>query len=281
MFKKILAPLDGSLLSEYALEPALMLAQNYQAELLLVSVLQEQVLLETEEYYDGLPTLMAEPDTEPMRERLESYLASIAESRAGAGVTINTLVLEGDAAGCVVETAVSEQVDLITMGTHGRSGLSRWLLGSVAQKVLRHAPCPVFVIRGNDPLKNMLIPVDHTMLSEQVLDDAFAVAAALNTQIHLFTAITDANNPSDLFDQEEAYLQDLEERYQTVPPRKTAVHHHKPSQAILTYAAENNIDLIVMAPHEHSGIRRWFYKSVTKEVMDGSQCSMLILKPHL
>ncbi|MCZ7671260.1 MAG: universal stress protein [Chloroflexi bacterium] len=117
------------------------------------------------------------------------------------------------------------------------------------------------------------------MLSEQVLDDAFAMAAALKTQIHLFTAITD-DNPIDLFDQEEAYLQDLEERYQTTPPRKTAVQHHNPSEAILAYAAENDIDLIVMTPHEHSGIRRWFYKSVTKEVMDGSQCSMLILKPH-
>lgn len=298
MFKTILVPLDGSLLSECALAPALALAQTYKAEIVLVTVLVERATIPTDEYYDAPASLIPELEISPMRERLANYLDSIVETRAGANVSMHAIVLEGGAADGVVKTAVSSQADLIVMGTHGRSGMSRWLLGSVTQKVIRNAPCPVIAVRDERPLKNILITLDQTTLSEQALDPGFAVAGALNARVHLLTIIENAvNSPEggewaaaepkshttlgeELFAQEEAYLHDLEIRYQTTQPVKTAVRSGKPQHAILAYAAEQNIDLIVMATHNRAGVKRWLYKSVTEQVMNGSQCSMLILKPN-
>ena len=297
MFKKILVPLDGSQLSEFALNPALALAKANKAELILMSAITEKEMVAVDEYYDGSTPPITPPDTQSMQARMENYLDSIAETRTGIGVPIRTMVLEGDAANCVVETAVSEQADLIMMGTHGRSGVSRILLGSVTQKVWHHAPCPVMAIRDGQPIQNILIPVNQTMLAEHALDPGFIVGGALLAQVHLLIVSQDAaliwedeiklppgEKPfreklvADLFNQEGAYLHDLEERYQTKRPI-TAVRSGDQTDAILDYARENNIDLIVLTDQSRSGVRRWFQTSNTDKVMRESLSSLLVLKP--
>lgn len=294
MFTKILVPLDGSQLSECALDPSMAIAQASKATLLLISVLPEPTLLETEDYYEPPATLLPPLETKPMRKRLEDYLDSVANSRAGAQVPFRTWVLEGNAGDCIVETAVTEHVDLIVMGTHGRSGVSRWLLGSITQNVLHHVSCPVLAVRDERPLRNVLITVDHTTLSEQALDPGFAVAGALNAAVHLLTVVEDAPDddwaevdikpntpPRDRpFATEEAYLEDLRARYGTEITVKTAVRGGKPHEAILAYASGHHIDLIVMVTRNRPGLRRWFHKSVTEQVMNNSQCSILVLKPN-
>jgi nucleotide-binding universal stress UspA family protein len=298
MFKKILVPLDGSQLSEFALNPALALAKANQAEIILLSAIVERNVVAVEEYYDAPVSSIPPPDTRPMRARMESYLGSIAETRAGIGVPMRTLVLEGDAANCVLETAVSEQVDLIIMGTHGRSGVSRFLLGSVTQNVWRHAACPVMAIRDEQPIQNILMPIDQHMLAEHALDPAFAIGGALSAQIHLLIVSQDSallrnddidieiapgEKPfseklaEDIYHQEGAYLNDLQERYGASHPI-TAVRAGKADGVILEYAAENGIDLIVCRPGTH----RWFQISISEKVMRDSQCSLLVLKekPH-
>ena len=111
MFKKILVPLDGSQLSEFALSPALVLAKANKAELILMSAVLEKNMVEVDEYYETPASTLPTPDTQPMLVRMKNYLDSIAESRTGMGVSFRTLVLEGDAASCVLETADSEEVD--------------------------------------------------------------------------------------------------------------------------------------------------------------------------
>lgn len=297
MFKKILVPLDGSQLSEFALNPALALARANKAELILMSAILEQDRVDVDEYYEAPPSAISAPDTQLMRTRMKNYLDSMAETRAGIGVPVRGLVLAGDAASCVVETAVSEQCDLIIMGTHGRSGVSRILLGSVTQKVWQQAPCPVMAIRDETPIHTILIPLDQTMLAEHALDPGFIIGGALSAQIHLLIVSQDAalvwendielppgEKPfseklvEDIFNQEGAYLLDLEDRYQAKRPI-TAVRSGNQTDAILHYARENNIDLIVLSDHNPSGARRWFQTSNTDKVMRESHCSMLILKP--
>ncbi|MBE2220865.1 MAG: universal stress protein [Anaerolineae bacterium] len=294
MFKKILVPLDGSQLSEFALNPALALAQANKAELILMSAImdKEMVEVEVDEYYETSASSLTPPNTMPMRARMENYLDSIAETRAGIGVPIRTLVLEGDAASCVVETAVSLQPNLIIMGTHGRSGVSRLLLGSVTQKVWHQAPCPVMAVRDAQPIKNILMPIDQELLAEHALDPGFAIGSALSAQVHLLIVSQDSalmhgddieiapgEKPfsqklaEDMYNQEGAYLVDLEERYGTVKPI-TAVRGGKEEDVILAYAAENNIDLIVC----RSSNRRWFQTSISDKVMRDSQSSLLVLK---
>lgn len=292
MFKKILVPLDGSQLSEFALNPALSIAKANKAELILMSAITEKEVLEVDEYYETATTPVPLPDAQPVRVHMENYLDSIAETRAGIGVPIRTWVLQGDAASCVVETAVSEQADLIIMGTHGRSGVSRFLLGSVTQKVWRQAPCPVIAVRDAEPIKNILMPIDHELLAQHALDSGFALGGALAAQVHLLIASQDSalihggdieiapeEKPfsqklvEDVYNQEGAYLVDLEERYKTAKPI-TAVRGGKDEDVILAYAAENNIDLIVCHPTN----RRWFQTSISEKIMRESQSSLLMLK---
>jgi nucleotide-binding universal stress UspA family protein len=292
MFKKILVPLDGSQLSGFALSPALALAQANNAELILMSAIIEKEMVEIDEYYENSATPMPLPDTQPMRARMENYLDNIAKIRAGIGVPIRTLVLEGDAASCIVETAVSEQADLIIMGTHGRSGVSRFLLGSVTQKVWHQSSCPVMAVRDAQPIKNILMPIDQELLAQHALDSGFALGGALSAQVHLLITSQDSalfhgddiqiapgEKPfsqklaEDFYNQEGAYLIDLEERYNTAKPI-TAVRGGKEEEVILDYAAENLIDLIVC----RSGHRRWFQPSISEKVMRNSQSSLLVLK---
>jgi nucleotide-binding universal stress UspA family protein len=292
MFKKILVPLDGSQLSEFALNPALALAKANKAELILMSAIREKEVVEIDEFYEPTTSPMPLPDTQPMRARLKNYLDSIAQTRVGIGVTVRTLVLEGDAASCVLETAVSEHTDLIIMGTHGRSGVSRFLLGSVTQKVWRQAPCPVMAIRDEQPIKNILIPINQMMLSQHALDPGFAIGGGLSAQVHLLIASQDSaliwedevelrpgQKPfrqkliEDIYNQEGAYLVDLEDRYHTAPPI-TAVLSGTKEEAILAYTAENDINLIVC----QSGERRWFQSSISEKIINNSQSSLLILK---
>jgi nucleotide-binding universal stress UspA family protein len=292
MFKKILVPLDGSQLSEFALNPALALAKANKAELILMSAIMEKEMVVVEEYYDGSTLPITPPDTQPMRAQMENYLDSIAETRAGIGVPIRTMVLAGDAASCVVETAVSEKASLIIMGTHGRSGVSRFLLGSVTQKVWNQAPCPVMAVRDAQPIKNILMPIDQELLAQHTLDYGFALGGALSAQVHLLITSQDSalfhgddieiapgEKPfsqklaEDIYNQEGAYLIDLEERYNTAKPI-TAVRGGKEEDVILEYAEENHIDLIVC----RSGHRRWFQTSISEKVMRDSQSSLLVLK---
>ena len=292
MFKKILVPLDGSQLSEFALNPALALAKANKAELILMSAMMEKEMVQVDEYSDASTPPISPLDTLPMRVRMENYLDSIAETRAGIGVPMRTMVLEGDAASCVVETAVSEQADLIIMGTHGRSGVSRFLLGSVTQKVWRHAHCPVMAIRDEQAIQNILMPIDQTLLAQHALDSGFAIGGALAAQIHLLIVTQDAalvrdddieiapgEKPfsqklvDDIYNQEGAYLEVLEERYGTPKPI-TAVRNGRTEDAILEYAAKNSIDLIMC----RSSARHWFQTSITEKVMRDSQSSLLVLK---
>lgn len=291
LFKKILLPLDGSILSETALAPALALAQAAKGELLLVSAFSSQEMADLAFY--GLEAVTKSSNAAPLRQRLANYLDNVRSSRAGSGVPLRTLVLEGEAADCLVETAVAEQADLIIMSTHGRSGASRLFLGSVTEDVLRRAPCPVLAVRGQPTFRQILITVNQTTLSEQALDPGFAVAGCFAAQVHLLMVSPDGPiNPElaaewdetadrergdEAFHHEEAYLEDLRDRYEMERSVTTAVRGGKRESAILSYADVHDIDLIVMASRRYTGLKRWIFGSVSEKVLRHAPCSVMVI----
>ncbi|MDR5672428.1 Nucleotide-binding protein, UspA family [Halalkaliarchaeum sp. AArc-CO] len=137
MIERILLPTDGSEAAENAIERAYELAEKFDAELHALYVIE----------VEALPTF-ANLDSEPIREahrrRAEELLAEIAEN-APDGVDVTTVIEEGHAEKYIVEYAEENDVDVITMGTHGREGLGRVLIGSVTERVVREAPCSVMV----------------------------------------------------------------------------------------------------------------------------------------
>jgi nucleotide-binding universal stress UspA family protein len=146
MFQIILVPLDGSELAEAALEPALRLAQNFGGKVILLRVAAPEEALAGRGAHGssgGWPTVRGAPEELALA---ESYLSLLRANQARAGVQLETEVAAGAPPQMIVAVADARQVDLIIMSTHGRSGLSRLIYGSVAEAVLRGAHRPVMIM---------------------------------------------------------------------------------------------------------------------------------------
>jgi nucleotide-binding universal stress UspA family protein len=133
----ILVPMDFSPSAEQALEQAVALARQFQARITLLHAIHLPVSTEV-----GLTAYLSEMEVSAQR-GMETYQKRVAD----AGVQVESLVLVGIPFRQIIETAADKDVDLIVMGTHGRTGVQHWILGSVAERVARLAPCPVLVAR--------------------------------------------------------------------------------------------------------------------------------------
>lgn len=145
MLRKILLPLDGSELAEQALPFATMMAEKFQAELIVTRIAHPNIILSDYGSIAQANYIMAEQqETAAYLRRIDAQLAHSPFS-----VKIVPQCQVAPAEG-IIDLANEEQVDLIVLSTHGRSGFSRLLHGSVATKLLRHAPCPVFLVKATD-----------------------------------------------------------------------------------------------------------------------------------
>lgn len=140
--RRILLPTDGSESARPAAREALRFARAFDADVLALYVVDSA----------SFTTLPGEFEWETLRESLEEQgrtaLASVSEAAAAAGVRAEVRVAEGHPSEEILRAAAEWSADLVVMGTHGRSGLAHLLLGSVAERVIRHASCPVLVVRA-------------------------------------------------------------------------------------------------------------------------------------
>jgi nucleotide-binding universal stress UspA family protein len=143
MYKNILVPLDGSKLAEQAIPYATELCKG-STEVTLFQVVHLPLNLAAPDVSIATPL----PDPQELIEEALAYLEELAKPLREEGVTIKTDAIERDVvADAIVAYAREHDIDLIVMTTHGRSGLSRLVFGSVAESVVRHTPCPVLLIR--------------------------------------------------------------------------------------------------------------------------------------
>ncbi|HIQ12443.1 MAG TPA: universal stress protein [Caldilineales bacterium] len=144
MYQRILVPLDGSKLAEQAIPYAAELCKG-ATEVTLFQVVHLPLPLVAPDASMAVPM----PDPKQLLQDALDYLNGIAEKLREEGVRVVTDAVERDAvAEALVEYAQEHDIDLIVMTTHGRSGLSRLIFGSVAESVVRHAPCPVLLVRA-------------------------------------------------------------------------------------------------------------------------------------
>lgn len=144
MYTHILCTLDGSPLAEQALPHAVAIARAFDARLTLLRVVEVPPL-------PVLPELASvEVELLPqLQEEAETYIQGKVQELRREGIRAEGATIEGRAAEAIADYAAEHNVNLIVMATHGRSGLSRWAFGSVADRVLRHAHCPVLLIRAS------------------------------------------------------------------------------------------------------------------------------------
>ena len=146
MYKKILVPLDGSELAEKVLPHAVALAKGSGAEVTLLSVVQLSLGF-TGAKLEAIPEAAAERKA-ALRAEAMQYLEKIQRDLKDQGILAHTVALDGDAAGQIISHAEREGFDLVAMATHGRSGIDRFIMGSIAEKVVRGTLKPVLLIRA-------------------------------------------------------------------------------------------------------------------------------------
>jgi len=301
MLNKILIPLDGSQLAERALVPGLELAQRAEASLLILRSLVAQQFLVPDAYIlGGYSTIWPEQSLEAARKDATRYLKSIQERVTSTGGLVQVEIQEGEAAEIIVQKARSAAADLIVMSSHGYSGLARWMLGSVAERVLHAAACPVLVVRSSQPIHHLLIPLDGSKLSEQVLRPALELAELLQCKATLIRAIRPITTAEveDLENYERGFGRSFEEElhYSAADYLRsvvkaydhksleiqTIVMHGSPAQSILDYAELHDVDVIAMSTHGRTGLQRWVYGSVTEKILHtAGACSMLVVRPEV
>jgi nucleotide-binding universal stress UspA family protein len=143
MYKSILVPLDGSALAEAILPEIEKVARCMQARIILLRVCRAHV-------FPGRDSTKAE--VEVVR-RAEGYLTAIRDRLAAEGFEVEALVRYGAVAEEILAHSSRKEIDLIAMCTHGRSGLGRWALGSVAEKIVRRSDKPVLLVRAIAPVE--------------------------------------------------------------------------------------------------------------------------------
>jgi len=147
LVRKILVPLDGSELGEVAIPYAEALAQVLGAEIVLFQAFTPPTL-EGAYRYSSIPATTLKEAEEHIRESTMAYLDSLGKAFRKKGLTISSVVRSGSAADQILEYAEANQIDLIAMSTHGRSGIGRWVLGSVTDKVLHAGDTAVLTVRA-------------------------------------------------------------------------------------------------------------------------------------
>jgi nucleotide-binding universal stress UspA family protein len=293
MFKKILIPLDGSALSARAVPMAYALA-GPDTELVLVQAIDPVRIAEGISAYGAGATWLDER-SQPHRKAADEL--ALVRASLPADLSVDSYVTEGDAAGTIVDTARETKADLIVMSSHGYTGVRRWVMGSVAEKVVRAAPCPVLVVRRSVRFSQILITLDGSPLSEQAVAPAMAVAKTFHSQVTLLRAVNTLNSETmrHLDDHElglgqqlvEGQLADAEDYLSRVAKEngpinglfRVAVPDAQAEEAIARYAANHEVDLIVMSTHSRTGLQRWTLGSVTEKVMHATGCSMLVIRP--
>jgi len=142
MYKKILAPLDGSELAECALEHVRTVTKGRRAP----KVILLQVIPFPAHPAHTLSDELIRSESEKAEANARDYLAKVADSLRADGIAVETAIVRGGPAEEILDYAKENKVDLIVMSTHGRSGVSRWVFGSVAERVLRHSATPVLIV---------------------------------------------------------------------------------------------------------------------------------------
>ena len=226
MFERILVPLDGSPRAEQALPVAARIARASGGSVILVQVVSPPI-----DYGGGLTQtpLMTEEVIETELALSSSYLDRVAKARELAEIETTTEVMFGLPAQDILAIAESRLVDLIVMCSHGRTGFTRWVLGSVAQKIAHHCPVPLLVLREGKllPLESppdaarhltALVPLDGSPLAEAALVSAANLVAALVAPaagaLHLMQVVKQLSTTAD-----EGFITQLNE--ETVERAKT------------------------------------------------------------
>ncbi len=298
MFSRMLIPLDGSKTAENVLPYARRLAAASHVAVELLSAVEmgdiaADIASNEAPYAEALIREAVTNNTE--------YLEKLAQTFRHGEVRCN--VEQGRPEDIIITAAAADKGTLIAMATHGRSGVTRWLLGSVTEKVLRGTVNPLLVVRapgdsktdGEAALRSIIVPLDGSDVAETILSPVAALAKALQLQVILIRVyglplptyggddyyVPDYLELKDqVKDEAEGYLNSRASllRGQGVAEVSTVVIEGSAADAIISLARKTPDNLVAMSPYGRSGLQRWVLGSVTEKVVRHCEDPVLIVR---
>ena len=293
--RHILCPTDFSESARRALSQAMTLARWYGSRLtvLYVSPLAPTVA--------GFPPMVNPVTLEPMdRERVLQELRTFAEPATRAGLDVTLRLRAGPAAAEIVGEATVAAADLVVMGTHGRAGFEHLMLGSVTEKVVRKAPCPVLTVcwpgdgrvpRELSELHHIVCPVDFSECSLEALGHALSLAERAKARLTVVNVLewpdAELRHPHVMSKEYERYVQGEARRQlqAAIPPDarnwceiKEEILAGTPWRRILHLAAEQSADMIVVGVQGHNAVERFLFGSTANQIVRQASCPVLTVR---
>jgi nucleotide-binding universal stress UspA family protein len=296
MYEKILVPLDGSDLAEIALPYAEVLAGALGCEITLIHVSES-----ADEKYENMHQLYVEKIVEATRQGAERCR----KNKRAKKIKVSSVHLTGHVAEQIVDYADKENIGLIVMTTHGRSGIRRWILGNVAAKVVRATDKPIALIRAKDTLpeacaerklNKLLVPLDGSKASEVVIPHVSELASKLKAEVVLFQvvapsyfvyaipgeAVLQPHSPEDLqnmIEHSKFYLDKVGAEFRDKGIETTSeVGIGGPAEEIIRIADEMHVDMVAMSTHGHSSISLWAFGSNADKVLHAGNTPVLLVR---
>jgi nucleotide-binding universal stress UspA family protein len=298
--RRILCPVDFSDHSRRALDHAVAIARWYGSVITVTHVVAPAPVTA---YGPGPVVFEAAMMSTADRGQLQASLDAFVEAEAADGVTIETRTREGNTADEVLALAGELPADLITIGTHGRSGFERLLLGSVAEKVLRKAGCPVLTVPQKHPgtvpaspvvFKRILCPIDFSTSAMRALDYALSLAQEGDGDLTVLHVLPNGYENADVVADDRMTLGDFMRRREAdlrrmlddaVPEEassycrvETVMVNGSPWREILKEAAERRSEVIVMGVQGRGAVDLMFFGSTTQHVVRQATCPVLTIK---
>ncbi|HYL13384.1 MAG TPA: universal stress protein [Terriglobales bacterium] len=288
--KSILCPIDFSDFSVAAYRYTLSLAEYYQARLVCLHVVELW-------QYPFADYAAYEVDyakfSRAINEGGEKRLREFVNKHSVNGIRPDLVVQQGNASDCILSFAQARNMELIVMGTHGRRGFDRMVLGSTTDRVMRKAACPVLVVSnpsqnvlttgpdGRHRLSRILYCTDFSLRSERALDYAISLAAEYSAELTMLHVAEDA---PDLASAEALIATRTEQLDRLIPDDKrgnlklkTAVRVGKPYEEIVRHAGEAQISLIAMTARGGDALNRAVFGSTTYRVIQLGPCPVLAI----
>jgi nucleotide-binding universal stress UspA family protein len=300
MEQEILTPLDGSPLAETVLPHAITMARATKCSLRLYRVLLPAELIHT--WTPDVPAETVKGWAARARQGAHANLARLAANLQDSGVKVRyEVVVEEDAAlGIIARAAQSPAIAMIAMATHGRTGIARWVFGSVADKVLHATTTPLLLIRPSVGLvaearpvtyRSILVPLDGSMFADQALDQARSLATATGASLVVVTVVprTGSDGPDDMslgtgvneaeMARVAGYLKQKAEQIKAEGlDVRIITAYGQPAEEILRVADEEQADLMVIATHGVGGVQQFWIGGVATKVVQGARLPILLLR---
>jgi nucleotide-binding universal stress UspA family protein len=275
MYDDVLVATDGTDGSARAVDHALAVADRFDATVHALYAVDTQVVAADPEGFGEAGTVRA-----ALRREGERATADLVERAEATGVAARAVVREAATPRrAIVGYAREEGVDLVAMGTHGRSGIRRILLGSTAESVVRTSPSPVMTVRSGgescDPgeYADLLVPTDGGPESAAAAGHALGLAEAYDARVHALSVVdTGLSRSPPLLSSLETLGKEAVQNVSVRGARRgvevvTAVEEGSPHEEVLEYADREGVDLIAMGTHGRTGLDRFVTRSVADRVV--------------